>query len=293
MPVTLDIAPLRSLVAVAACGGFHKAAGALHLTQAAVSRHVQRLEDGLGAELVVREGRSIRFTPAGERMLAHAHTILEAHDAAVDEFRTRTGTFTIGAMDHAADLLLPGLVDEVRAALPHRTVQVRLGRSARLRDAMANHQLDAALVLERLADEPAGRGILPTHWVGGARPAAAEPLAAPLPLVLFDDHCGLRTGALRTLNAARIRYRIVAEAPDLAGIQSAVRAGLGYTLLPRLGRLPDRLHPAHGLPVPPGVVVGVRIADHVGARDARTVRRLIRAGLQDRNSSGTTGTRDR
>ncbi|MER6047826.1 LysR family transcriptional regulator [Streptomyces sp. NPDC001793] len=131
MPVTLDIAPLRSLVAVAACGGFHKAAGALHLTQAAVSRHVQRLEDGLGAELVVREGRSIRFTPAGERMLAHAHTILEAHDAAVDEFRTRTGTFTIGAMDHAADLLLPGLVDEVRAALPHRTVHVRLGRSAR------------------------------------------------------------------------------------------------------------------------------------------------------------------
>ena len=42
---TLDIVALRSLVAVATYGGFHKAASALHLTQAAVSRHVQRLED--------------------------------------------------------------------------------------------------------------------------------------------------------------------------------------------------------------------------------------------------------
>jgi DNA-binding transcriptional LysR family regulator len=86
MATTLDIVALRSLVAVATCGGFHRAAHALHLTQAAVSRHVQRLEDTLRTELVVREGRGTRFTPAGERLLAHARLILEAHDDAVADF---------------------------------------------------------------------------------------------------------------------------------------------------------------------------------------------------------------
>ncbi|WP_051877370.1 LysR substrate-binding domain-containing protein [Streptomyces natalensis] len=283
MTTTLDIVTLRSLVAVAACGGFHKAAHALHLTQATVSRHVQRLEDGIGAELITPDGRGIKFTAAGERMLTHATAILEAHDEAVAEFVTPVDTLTIGAMDHAADLLLPGLVEDLRAALPHKTIQVRLGRSARLREAIANNQLDAALVLQRITHDPTEPGAIPTQWVAAQNAAqnigTTMPIAPPVPLVLFDHHCGLRTGALKTLDEARIRYTIVAEAPDLAGVQSAARAGIGITLLPRLGRVPDKLQPVDGLPQPPGVVVAVQTATHVTTRDAKTIRKLIATRL--------------
>ncbi|MEU8614244.1 LysR family transcriptional regulator, partial [Actinoplanes sp. NPDC048791] len=62
----LGIAPLRSFVAVADCGGFQRAAASLHLTQGAVSQHVRRLEAALDRTLVERDGRGSRFTADGE-----------------------------------------------------------------------------------------------------------------------------------------------------------------------------------------------------------------------------------
>src|SRR3954468_10785980 len=106
----LGIGPLRSFVAVADCGGFQRAATALHLTQGAVSQHVRRLESALGRALVERDGRGSRFTADGETLLARARRVFAgAHEtlaafAVEDEPR-----LTIGSTEHAADHLLPAL----------------------------------------------------------------------------------------------------------------------------------------------------------------------------------------
>ena len=76
MPQVLDIAPLRSLVAVADCGGFHRAAAALHLSQSAVSQHLRKVESVVGAPMVERSGRGVLFTEVGQKVLRHARTIL-------------------------------------------------------------------------------------------------------------------------------------------------------------------------------------------------------------------------
>lgn len=59
----LDLVALRSLTAIADCGGFHRAAQVLALSQSAVSQHVRKLEKTLGRPVVEREGRGTRFTP--------------------------------------------------------------------------------------------------------------------------------------------------------------------------------------------------------------------------------------
>ena len=66
MSAVLDVVALRSLVAVADCGGFHRAAAALYLTQSAISQHLRKLERVTDRRLVVREGRQARFTAEGE-----------------------------------------------------------------------------------------------------------------------------------------------------------------------------------------------------------------------------------
>jgi molybdate transport repressor ModE-like protein len=58
----LDIYALRSLVAVADCGGFHRAATTLGVSQSAVSRHIRRLEKVTGRPVVERQGRGTAFT---------------------------------------------------------------------------------------------------------------------------------------------------------------------------------------------------------------------------------------
>src|ERR1700761_2763218 len=135
MAQVLDIAPLRSLVAVADCGGFHRAAAALHLSQSAVSQHLRRIEAGGGEPIVQRSGRGIVFTEIGLKVLRHARTILAAHDNALDDLgATEHKLLTIGATEHGADVMLAGLTSALRERLPDRRVRFRLDRNVSLAD---------------------------------------------------------------------------------------------------------------------------------------------------------------
>src|SRR4051794_41748225 len=103
MVAALDIAPLRSLVAVAECGGFQRAASTLHLSQGAVSAHVRRLEAAVGRPLVERHGRGSRFTPAGEQLLGQARRILALHHETRPGVAVQTeASLTAGCTEHAA-----------------------------------------------------------------------------------------------------------------------------------------------------------------------------------------------
>ena len=66
----MELRQLEILRVVAETGSFTKAARQLRLSQSAVSRHIQLLEEELDEELFLRLGRSIRVTPAGTTLLA-------------------------------------------------------------------------------------------------------------------------------------------------------------------------------------------------------------------------------
>src|SRR5206468_8182205 len=51
-----------------------------------------------------------------------------------------------------------------------------------------------------------------------------------LPLALLDPYCGFREAALAALDAAGRRYRIAAGSASLAGLRTAVNAGVALTL---------------------------------------------------------------
>lgn len=71
--------PLQCLVAFEAAvrhASFTRAAAELHLTQSAISRQIQQLEEFLGRSLFVREHRSLRLTIAGEQYAAQVHHLL-------------------------------------------------------------------------------------------------------------------------------------------------------------------------------------------------------------------------
>lgn len=77
-PPAPDLRRLAHFVAVAQAGGFTSAAGALRLSQQALSRSVQQLEREVGATLLERTGRRISLTPAGRTLLEEGRTLLAA-----------------------------------------------------------------------------------------------------------------------------------------------------------------------------------------------------------------------
>ncbi|WP_131804836.1 LysR family transcriptional regulator, partial [Mycobacteroides abscessus] len=175
---TFDIAPLRSLAAVADCGGFHRAAAVLHLTQSAVSQHVRKLETAIGEPVVRRYGRGVVFTDRGARLLVHARRILAAHDAAVDDLVAgQERTLVLGVTEHGADLILPSITSALRSHLPDWSVRVRFDRNLYLAESVDRGIMDLAVILDGSGlDRANAVGTVPLQWVAarGYKPNPIE-----------------------------------------------------------------------------------------------------------------------
>ncbi|MFF5626733.1 LysR family transcriptional regulator [Microbacterium sp. NPDC012755] len=275
---TLDVIPLRSFLAIASCGGFHRAAAALHLSQSAVSQHVRRLEQVVGAPLVERSGRLMAFTPRGESLLAEARRIVDLHDEVLRTVRVpdETGTLVLGSTEHGAEQMLPEIISTLKRDAPDTEVRIRLDRTARVSEALEAGRLDLAVVLEIGEPSPAQRR-LRLGWF--AAPEWTAPLNEPVPLIQFDPPCVMRPAVLDLMAANGRAFRTAVEVGDLAGGLSAARSGLGAILLPVVDRGLEGLRPVPGLPVPPPLRMVVRGRHSIPARIVRSVQNAVDAAF--------------
>jgi DNA-binding transcriptional LysR family regulator len=259
MGQVLDIVALRSLVAVADCGGFHRAGSTLRISQSAVSQHVRRLEKVIGRPLVERRGRQAGFTADGQLLLIEARRILAAHD---ETLRRLVGDdqaiVAVGATEHAAELVLPAITTALGAFRPARQVRFRIDRTARLNDAIDRGALDLAVFMAEAASEPGvPLGALPLVWYSAAGWEPPQP-GRPWPLVAIEEPCLLRRRALESLAARGHEPYVVCDAGYLAGVLDAVRAGLGVALIARTGATPEGLVARDDLPAVPPAPLGLR-----------------------------------
>ncbi|GAA0525418.1 LysR family transcriptional regulator [Paractinoplanes ferrugineus] len=254
MGPVLDIVALRSLAAVADYGGFHRAAATLRVSQSAVSQHIRRLEKVLGRAIVERHGRTSVFTPDGQALLAEARRILAAHD---EGLRRLVGpewpTITVGATEHAADLILPAIT----AALPRHEVRFRLDRTRRLDAAIDQGALDLAVYLaEASSADGILIGSLPLSWY--CAESWHPPTDRGWPVVAIAEPCVLRRRALATLSARGLDPYVVCDSGYVAGVFDAVRSGLGVALMATAATVPPGLAERTDLPPAPPAPLSLR-----------------------------------
>lgn len=229
-----DLQALRTLVAVADTGGFTKAAGLLHRTQAAVSAAVALLEQGAGCRLFDRSRQGCRPTPAGEVLLGHAREILLRVEAAASalEAARPAGRVRLGIPD---DVVLGlGLLFVRRLAEEHPEVLVdlRCDLSVPLETALWAGELDLAVVVR----EPGSRqGQLlfrdPLVW---CVPPGCRPLGRrPVPVALFAEGCRTRPMALAALDSAGIAWTEVCRATQVTALTAMAGACRAVVALAR------------------------------------------------------------
>ena len=260
MRKVLDIAPLRSLVAIADTGGFHRAASVLDLTQSAVSQHVRRLEAVIGQPLVEPNGRSTRFTAAGEVLLAEARQILEAHDQALRRLLVlERSQLVIGTTEHAADRILPPIMAALETNFPDLQAHFRFDRTQKLNRALNVGKIDVAVFVAESSDEESEPvGTLRLRWC--AAPDFAPPRKGePWPLVAIQAPCAIRSATLRTLAENGVPAEVVGEAGYLAGVVNAARAGIGVVMLALAGPPPEGLIELTDLPEARPIHLAARI----------------------------------
>jgi DNA-binding transcriptional LysR family regulator len=245
MAVNLPMELLRSFVAIIDTGSMLQATERVFLTQSALSLQMRRLEELVRQPLFNRQGRRLRLTPAGERLLRTARDILALNDQVLAALQGQalSGSVRLGMNQDFAEIFLPGVLNEFITSYPEIQTQVRVGGSQELLDLLANGQLDLVLCV-RPEDDHKLLKTVPMGWFGHSHLLDRE----VLPLALLEPPCLFRAAALQRLEAAGRRFRVLVETASLSGIRAAVQAGLAITCRGPLFADIAPLLPADSLP---------------------------------------------
>jgi len=242
---------LRVFAAVAEHRSFSRAAGALFISQPAVSKAVQQLEHQLDLSLIERGAggprgtRGVRLTEAGQALFEHARGIFALERAAEEEVRARVGLqrgrLSVGASTTIAGYWLPAYAAEFARQFPAVQLQVRVGNTQAVGQALIDCEIDAALVEGQVEDAR----IAATHWrddqlqiiappdatlARRRRPSVPE-LNAQIWLVR-EPGSGTREVTDRLMQIQGIQPERTIEFGSNEGIARAVAAGLGVAMLP-------------------------------------------------------------
>jgi len=254
---TFDLDVLRTFVTGVELNSFAKAADRLGRSTSAVSAQLKKLEEQVGSPVLGKSGRGLALTPVGEALLSHARRLLELNDSvfnALHETQT-AGTLRLGVQEDFAEHLLSEVLRRFAQRYPRINLEVRIARNAELLALTDSAGLDLALTWETANASPYSThlGQTPMQWIGPRnKPPLQRAADAPLPLVMFEAPCVLRSAATEALDRASIAWRIALTSPSVAGIWAAVDAGLGVTLRTRIG-LPAHLDIIEGLPRVPSL----------------------------------------
>ncbi|WP_395305311.1 LysR substrate-binding domain-containing protein [Enterobacter sp. ECC-019] len=239
----LDLDALRSFVEGIQSSSFAVAADRLCRSTSAVSAQLKKLEQQCGVALTVKQGRTLALTPEGEILLSYARRMLALNDEALRAIRGEMlqGEVRLGMQEDFGESVMPQVLGDFHRQHPELRMIARVDRNPPLLRGVAANELDLVLVWQEGREGDYVRSE-PLAWICRYREDIEALLqrGEPLPLVMFDAPCLLRSRAIAALDAAGIPWRIAFTSHSLSGLWAGVSAGLGITLRTRIG-LPETL----------------------------------------------------
>jgi LysR family transcriptional regulator for metE and metH len=154
--VLLEVRHLSLIDAIAQAGSVTAAARRLHLTQSALSHQLLDLEARAGLQFFVRLGRRMLLTPAGDRVLASAHRVLEDLNRTESDLRAmasgHTGVLRLCTECNTGYHWLPPLLHDFHATYPNVDVHIKVEATNRPLDALLDGEIDLAVMTSRVTD---------------------------------------------------------------------------------------------------------------------------------------------
>ncbi len=232
MNVDLDL--LRAFVAVAESGSFTAAADVVGRSQSAVSQKILRLEDMLGLRVFDRTSRSLSLTSDGERLLVAGRRMLAQYDVFIHELREppTVTTLRVGISENLVQTQLPALLARFSVRYPNINIELTTGTSDELVDGHDAGLLDVVIAKRKKAGAGhRGRVIWrePLVWIAGD--GYRHDSRRPVRLVMMRPPCAYRDVMIDALSSIRCEWVAACTASSLVGLQAAVTAGLGVTVL--------------------------------------------------------------
>ncbi|WP_047257843.1 LysR family transcriptional regulator [Chromobacterium subtsugae] len=235
----MELDELRIFQAVLQEGGITRAAQRLNRVQSNVTTRLRQLEDKLGVELFLREGKRLLPTDAAHRLGGYAERLLalaeEARQAMQDQ--TPRGQLRLGAMESTAAARLAPLLADYHHCHPEVRLELQAGESRALLHAVLDGKLDAALVSgpvddDRLEQTAAFEEEIVLVAAAGLAQLSLHFLADST-LLTFGSGCAYRQRLEHWLRRQGVQPRRIVELTSYHAMLSCVASGMGLAMVPR------------------------------------------------------------
>jgi len=237
----MDLGDLHIFRAVVHEGGVTRAAARLNRVQSNVTTRVRQLEQDLGVELFIREGKRLYLSPTGKLLLDYADRLLdlaqEARDAVHDG--EPRGLLRLGAMESTAAIRLPEPLSVFHRRYPDVKLELQTRQIGQLSAAVLAGELDAALVAEPVPDAPFEKAVVYDEELAIVAAAGHPPIRSPRDVrsdtvLAFEHGCayGLRLQQWFA-RAGELPEQII-EMTSWHAILGCTAARMGISLMPRM-----------------------------------------------------------
>lgn len=244
----MELRQIKYFIEVAKREHVTEAANALHVAQSAVSRQIFNLEDELGVDLFIREGRTVRLTKIGKIFLEHMERAMNVIDDAkqvVEEYiDPEKGTIHIGFSASLASYILPTAISYFRKEHPQVQFVLNEGSYSDLIEQVIRGEINIALLGPLPSEQEKVKStvlftedivaLLPSNHPLATRTSIKLTELRDDPFILFPKGFILHDVIMEGCLQRGFRPQIAFEGKDLDAIKGLVSAGLGVTLLPEV-----------------------------------------------------------
>lgn len=247
----MDLDQLRYFLRVAERQNFTRAAEDLDISQPALSRSIQKLEEELGQPVFERRARSLSLTDAGALLQARAQqvlTLLEDTRAEITD-DGQSGRVRIGAIPTIAPYFLPDVLRKFSREFPKATLIVQENTTDALLKSCTQGEIDLAILalpvparyleVEELFEEELLLVLPPDHPLTEVEKIRLTDVE-PYPFVLLDEaHC-LSDNIVSFCRQRSFQPVAVERTSQLVMVQELVSLSHGVSMIPAMARVLDK-----------------------------------------------------
>ncbi len=247
----MELDQLRYFLHIAERGNFTRAAEDSGVSQPALSRSIQKLEEELGQPVFERKTRSVSLTEAGVLLQSRAQqvlTILEDTKAEITD-DGESGRIRIGAIPTIAPYFLPDLLRQFSSEFPNATIIVQENTTEVLLKSCTQGEIDLAILampvpakyleVEELFEEELLL-VLPSDHPLVEKPKIRLSDVEPLPFILLNEaHC-LSDNIVTFCRQRSIQPVAVERTSQLTMVQELVSLSHGVSMIPAMARVLDQ-----------------------------------------------------
>ncbi len=236
----MELSQLRMFKTIADVGSIARAAEELHCVPSNITTRIRKLEEELGQNLFIRQGRGLLLSQSGELFLEHVNKILIQCDEAKQSIKADirpSGLLKLGAIESSAMSRLPSLLAAFHQAYPDVQIQFQTDRWPALQQEVLNFRLDAAVIAAKPTHPNIGYAPLYQEPLILVAPATHPPINNPKDLAgqgffMWPVSCPYRQLLENWTNDLGIQIHITDIASNGA-ILGCVSSGAGLSLVPK------------------------------------------------------------